>query len=248
MLLIIYYCIYKSGSWTTTPSELQLAFAYASHTPVITVGRNVMALPPMVSAADGTKADTISMLLSMTLSTGQWLLPTCRPDWSQLTLSAQMVNTPIESHRYPGGVAGSWFGMLPAPCAPTKGTCEAGAVAALAKRSKHEKYLDLNQCHTFTPVAIKMAGHFEPETFSFLRELGCRLKQVTGEAKSFSYLQHHLSIAVQRENAPAVTGFMGGTISPFEYLVFFLGGTCPPSSDWLLYYHSTHDKSGSMFS
>ena len=115
---------------------------------------------------------------------------------------------------------------------PTQCTSEAGAVAALAERSKHEKYLDLNQCHTFTPVAIKTAGHFEPETFLFLRELGCRLKQVTGEAKSFSYLQHHLSIAVQRENAPAVMGSMGGggggTISPFDYLVFFLGAHAPP--------------------
>ena len=69
-------------------------------------------------------------------------------------------------------------------------TREAGAVAALAERSRQEKYTALNQCHNFTPVAI--------ETSSFLRDLGWHLKQVTGEAMSFSYLRQRLSIAVQR--------------------------------------------------
>ena len=93
---------------------------------------------------------------------------------------------------------------------------EAGAVAALAERSKQEKYAALNQRHNFTPVAIKTVGPFGPETFVFLRELGCRLKKVTGEAKSFTYLRQRLSITVQRGNAAAVTGTMGGTTSPFD--------------------------------
>ena len=87
----------------------------------------------------------------------------------------------------------------------------------LSNRSKHEKYLDLNQCHIFTPVAIKTAGLFGPETFSFLRELGCHLKQVTGEPKSFSYLQQRLFVAVQQGNAAAVMGIMGSTTSPFDF-------------------------------
>ena len=77
-------------------------------------------------------------------------------------------------------------------------------MAALAKRSKQEKYAALNHCHNFTPVAIETAGPFGPETFTFLRELGCHLKQVTGEAKSFSDLRQCLSITVQRGNAAAV--------------------------------------------
>ena len=80
-----------------------------------------------------------------------------------------------------------------APSHLSRASSDVGAVAALAERSKHEKYLDLDQCHIFTPVAIEMAGPFGPETFSFLRELGCCLKQVTGETKSFSYLQQRLS-------------------------------------------------------
>ena len=104
-----------------------------------------------------------------------------------------------------------------APSHLSRTTSEAGAVAALAERSKHEKYLDFDQCHIFTPVAIETAGLFGPETFSFLRELGCCLKQVTRETKSFSYLQQRLSIAVQRGNAAAVMGSMKSTTSPFDF-------------------------------
>ena len=89
-------------------------------------------------------------------------------------------------------------------------------VAALAERSKHRSaWTSINA----TPVAIKTAGPFGPEAFSFLTELGCRLKQVTGEAKSFSYLQLHLSVAVQRGNAAAVMGSMEiqSTTSPFDF-------------------------------
>ena len=104
-----------------------------------------------------------------------------------------------------------------APSHQPSATREAGAVAALAERNKHEKYAALNQHHIFTPVAIETAGPFGPETFTFLRELGCRLKQVTGEAKSFSYLRQRLSIAVQQGTAAAVMGALGGTTSPFVF-------------------------------
>ena len=113
-----------------------------------------------------------------------------------------------------------WDATCPDTFAPShlpSATREAGAVAAQAERSKQEKYSALDQCHTFTPVAIETAGPFGPETFSFLRELGCRLKQVTGEAKSFSYLQQRLSIAVQRGNAASVMGTMGGNTSVFDF-------------------------------
>ena len=113
-----------------------------------------------------------------------------------------------------------WDATCPDTFAPShlpSATREAGAVAALAERNKQEKYAALNQRHDFTPVAIETAGPFGPETFSFLRDLGCRLKQATGEAKSFSYLQQRLSVAVQRGNAAAVMGTMGSTTTPFDF-------------------------------
>ena len=103
---------------------------------------------------------------------------------------------------------------------------------------KEERYAALNQCHIFTPVAIETAGPFRPETFSFLRDLGCRLKQVTGEAKSFSYLRQHLSVTVQRGNATAVMGTMGGTTPSVDFcswLPFLLWGalSASPWTIWL---------------
>ena len=74
------------------------------------------------------------------------------------------------------------------------------------------QYSALNQCHTFTPVAIETAGLFGPDTLSFLGELGHRLRKVSGEAKSFSYLRQRLSIAMQHGNAASVMETMGGTI------------------------------------
>ena len=96
----------------------------------------------------------------------------------------------------------------------------------------------LNQCHIFTPVAIETAGPFGPETVSFLRDLGCRLKQVTGEVKSFSYLRQHLSIAVQRGNVAAVMRTIGG----HHLLRWFLFLTAFPSlgdTEWLPFNYLT---------
>ena len=61
-----------------------------------------------------------------------------------------------------------WDATCPDTFAPShlpSASSEAGAVAALAERSNHEKYSALNQCHTFAPVAIETAGRFGPETF-----------------------------------------------------------------------------------
>ena len=53
---------------------------------------------------------------------------------------------------------------------------EAGQCSGCPDRAKQAciricMYLDLDQCHTFTPVAIETASPFGPESLSFLREL-----------------------------------------------------------------------------
>ena len=65
---------------------------------------------------------------------------------------------------------------------------QVGAVAQQAQEKKMQKYKHLDSCHFFTPVAIETTGVFGPRTTEFLKELGHRLRQVTGEAKSFAYL------------------------------------------------------------
>ena len=61
------------------------------------------------------------------------------------------------------------------------------------------------------PVAMDTTDHLPiPLTRYFLKELGRRLRHVTGEVKAHSYLLQRLSVAVQRGNAAA--GWGGGHI------------------------------------
>ena len=64
-----------------------------------------------------------------------------------------------------------------------------------------QKYKHLDSCYFFTPVAIETSGVFGPKTTVFLKELGHRLRQVSGEANS-----ERLSVAVTRGNAASVLG------------------------------------------
>ena len=71
--------------------------------------------------------------------------------------------------------------------------------------------MHLYKVQPLEPNCILLLIKFQSHSFcfSFLRELGCHLKQVTEDAKSFSYLWQRLSIAVQRGNAVALMGIMG---------------------------------------
>ena len=57
-------------------------------------------------------------------------------------------------------------------------------------------------------MAIETTGVFGPRTTQFLKELGHRLRQVSGEANSYAYLTQRLSVAIQRGNAASVLGTM----------------------------------------
>ena len=82
---------------------------------------------------------------------------------------------------------------------------EAGAVAAQAEVRKHSKYCHLDSSYIVL-VAIETSGAMGPRTTEFLKELGYRLRQVTGEVKASTYLQQHLSVAIQRGNSDSVLG------------------------------------------
>ena len=93
-----------------------------------------------------------------------------------------------------------------APSYLASATSAAGAVATRAEEKKQEKYAHLDPSHCFTPVAIETTGAVGSRSLSFLKDLGHRLRQVTGEEKSFSYLLQRLSVAIQRGNAASVLG------------------------------------------
>ena len=85
-----------------------------------------------------------------------------------------------------------------APSYQAKATSEVGAVAALAESRKRAKYCNMDPSHFFQPVAVETLGTFGPETFTFLKELGYRVKRATGEKRSFSFLIQRMAVAIQR--------------------------------------------------
>ena len=85
-------------------------------------------------------------------------------------------------------------------------SAEAGTVAAQAKERKRSKYLHLATNIIFTPVAIETSSVFGPESKIFVRELGHRMEQVTGDPISRHYLLQRLSITIQRGNSASTLG------------------------------------------
>ncbi|KAL5468951.1 hypothetical protein EMCRGX_G030112 [Ephydatia muelleri] len=106
-----------------------------------------------------------------------------------------------------------WDATCPDTYAPSYSTIaaqQAGAVGQQAEDKKAQKYKHLSSHHFFTPVAIETSGVYGPRTADFLKELGHRLRQVSGEASSFHYLAQRLSVAIQRGNSASVMGTMDG--------------------------------------
>ena len=83
---------------------------------------------------------------------------------------------------------------------------EARAVADLAETRKTALYNHLQTTHIFAPVSVETIGVFRQETLHFLKEIGQRLRNRTGDALSYRYLLQRLSIAIQRGNAASILG------------------------------------------
>ena len=84
-------------------------------------------------------------------------------------------------------------------------------------RNGNDKYSNMDpNMYLFAPVVIETSGMFGKQTLSFLNDLACRVRKVSGEVKSFSYLLQHLAVAVQRGNAVSVLG----TFASEDCLVF----------------------------
>ena len=55
---------------------------------------------------------------------------------------------------------------------------------------------------------------FGPQAHTFLKELGQRLRDVSGDQLSYTYLVQRISVAFQRGNAVAVMGSMKLDFTP----------------------------------
>ena len=61
------------------------------------------------------------------------------------------------------------------------------------------------------PVAMETLGSFAPMALKFLKEVGSRIAEVTGEEKSTSYLLQAIGMSTQKGNAASISGTVPST-------------------------------------
>ena len=83
---------------------------------------------------------------------------------------------------------------------------EAGKSAAQAEIKKLRHYEDLAINYTVMPVAVETMGSWGQMGLKFVKDLGSRIADVTGEKRSTSFLFQSLGMAIQRGNAASVSG------------------------------------------
>lgn len=89
---------------------------------------------------------------------------------------------------------------------------KAGAAAENAARLKHAKYSNLEPVYDFVPVAVETSGPWCSEAKNFIKSLGQRLRERSGDPRSGAYLVQQISLAIQRGNAASIFGtFPPGT-------------------------------------
>ena len=72
-------------------------------------------------------------------------------------------------------------------------------VASLDKKLK--KYRHLNNNYYVVPVAIETLGSSGPYALNFIKDIGVRIKESTGEKRATSYLMQAIGMAIQRGNS-----------------------------------------------
>ena len=80
------------------------------------------------------------------------------------------------------------------------------AAAEMRESAKHTKYKELENDYWFMPICVETLGSWGPEGFKFIKEVGKRVMEETGERKSTFFLTQSISIALQRGNSSCVLG------------------------------------------
>ena len=83
---------------------------------------------------------------------------------------------------------------------------QAGAAASHAAEQKEHKYAALAATHIIIPVSLETFGAWHIDSLNFIRELGRRAAQITGDQRETTFLLQRISVAVQRGNASSVRG------------------------------------------
>ena len=76
-----------------------------------------------------------------------------------------------------------------------------------AEKKKLSHYADLAQSgYIVMPVANETLGSWAPMGIKFIKDIGGRIADTTGEKRSTSFLFQSIGIAIQRGNAASIAG------------------------------------------
>jgi len=81
-----------------------------------------------------------------------------------------------------------------------------GAAAERAAELKTSKYSDLMSTYDFVPVAVETFGAWSEDGLMFVKTLGKRITEASGEQQETAYLLQRLSVAIQRCNEICFAG------------------------------------------
>ena len=63
--------------------------------------------------------------------------------------------------------------------------------------------------HIFVPIAVKSFGSWGPRGLKFIKEIGRKIKEKSGNKNATSHIIQAISMTVQRENAISIMGTLG---------------------------------------
>ena len=86
---------------------------------------------------------------------------------------------------------------------------EAGAAAEQAALDKCNKYRDLGNEFSFTPLCFETHGPISTSTKEFLKEIGKRLHLSSGDPRQGKFLEQRIALAIARGNSASVLGALG---------------------------------------
>ena len=95
-----------------------------------------------------------------------------------------------------------------------------GSAADEAEKKKEKKYATLTSRFIFMPVGIETSGVFGKRGLQFLKKIGHKIIEKTGEKRATNFLLQSVSIAVQRGNVSSILGSIpsGSQLNQIFYL------------------------------
>ena len=87
---------------------------------------------------------------------------------------------------------------------------EVGYAAKQGEKDKYVNYEDLvNDNYYVVPIAHETMGSWAPDSLKFMKDLGSRISEATGEKRAKSFLFQSISMNLQRGNALCIMGTVG---------------------------------------